>query len=280
MSPGAEEHGDTGPAPTPAGKAARGALQVAGGAVPLLGGLLSALAGAWSEHEQAKMNEFLREWVRMLEEELREQASTIREVVERLNLHDDRIGERVRSREFQSLVRKAIRDWSGGESEQKRILVRNILFTAAASRLASDDVVRLFLDWIRDYSVMHFDVIGAIYNTRGISRGEIWRRIGKGVVREDSAEADLFKLLIRDLSTGGIIRQHRETDGRGTFIAKQRGRQAEHSSGTLKSAFDENEPYVLTELGEQFVHYALSDLTTKIDYDASSTPGRATEAGS
>lgn len=41
-----------------AGKAIRGALQVAGGAVPVVGGILSAIAGAWSEREQAKVNQF------------------------------------------------------------------------------------------------------------------------------------------------------------------------------------------------------------------------------
>ena len=51
-----------------AGKAIRGALQVVGGAVPVLGGLLSAIAGAWSEREQAKVNHFFDQWVRMLEE--------------------------------------------------------------------------------------------------------------------------------------------------------------------------------------------------------------------
>lgn len=45
-------------------------------------------------------------------------------------------------------------------------------------------------------------------NSNGISRGSKWKKIGKGEAREDSAEADLYKLLFRDLSTGGIIRQH------------------------------------------------------------------------
>ena len=86
--------------------------------------------------------------------------------------------------------------------------IRNILSNAAASQLSSDDVVRMYIDWINDYSEMHFQVIGAIYNSGGIIRGAIWKKIGKGPVREDSADADLYKLLFRDLSTGGVIRQH------------------------------------------------------------------------
>jgi hypothetical protein len=99
-------------------------------------------------------------------------------------------------------VKKAFREWAGTESEAKREFVRNILTNAAASRVSSDDVVRLYLDWLGNYSELHFQVIGAIYNSDGITRGEIWKKIGKGEVREDSAEADLYKLLFRDLSTG------------------------------------------------------------------------------
>lgn len=32
----------------------------------------------------------------------------------------------------------------------------------------------------------------------------------------------------------------------------------------LKSAFDNTEPYVLTELGEQFVHYVMDDLVPRV----------------
>ena len=33
----------------------------------------------------------------------------------------------------------------------------------------------------------------------------------------------------------------------------------------MVSAFDDNEPYELTELGKQFVHYAMTDLPLKIE---------------
>lgn len=44
--------------------------------------------------------------------------------------------------------------------------------------------------------------------------------------REDSAEADLFKLLIRDLSTGGVIRQERDVNQLGQFVRKDRSARA------------------------------------------------------
>ncbi len=109
-----------------AGKAIRGALQVAGGAVPVVGGLLSAIAGAWSEREQAKVNKFFVQWVRMLEEEIREKEATVIEIMARLDLQNEKIAERVESREFQSLVKKTFRDWSGAESEDKWVFWPNV----------------------------------------------------------------------------------------------------------------------------------------------------------
>jgi hypothetical protein len=86
-------------------------------------------------------------------------------------------------------------------------------------------------------------------------------------VREDSPEADLFRLLFRDLTTGGIIRQHRETDYAGNFLAKRKAAPApKGSSKLMKSAFDDGEAYELTALGEQFVHYAMTNLPPKIEF--------------
>jgi hypothetical protein len=248
-------------------KISRGALQAIGGAIPFAGGVLSAIAGAWSEGEQDRVNRFFEHWVRMLKDELREKEQTIVEIMARLNLQDEAIAARVESKEYQSLVKKTFREWSGAESEQKREYIRNILSNAAATQVSSDDVVRLYIDWINQYSEMHFQVIGAIYNSGGITRGAIWKKIGKGPVREDSADADLYKLLFRDLSTGGIIRQHRATDRFGNFIAKTPQRSPKGSGPKpLVSAFDNQEGYELTELGQQFVHYAMTDLPLRIEF--------------
>ena len=201
-------------------KISRGALSVIGGAVPFAGGVFSAISGAWSENEQDKVNSFFKHWVQMLQDELKEKEETIIEIMARLDLQDEKIANRVESKEYQSLVKKTFREWSGAESEDKRVYIRNILANAAATQVSSDDVIKLYIDWINLYSDMHFQVIGAIYNSDGITRGAIWSKIGKGTVRENSADADLYKLLFRDLSTGGIIRQHREVDRFGNFIPK------------------------------------------------------------
>jgi hypothetical protein len=255
------------PQSSKAAKITRGALQAIGGAIPFAGGACSAIAGAWSENEQEKVNRFFEQWVHMLNDELKEKEDTIIEIMARLDLQDEAISERVESKEYQSLLKKTFREWPGAESEEKRVYIRNILANAAATQLSSDDVVRMYIDWIDQYSEMHFQVIGAIYNSDGITRGGIWRKIGKGKVREDSADADLYKLLIRDLSTGGMIRQHRETDYYGNFRPKSTQRSPKGSGPKPPvSAFDEAEGYDLTELGKQFVHYAMSDLPLKIEF--------------
>ena len=83
--------------------------------------------------------------------------------------------------------------------------------------------------------------------------------------REDSAQADVYRLLIRDLSTGGVIRQHRETDASGQFIKKSTRGRSRSSSRVMTSAFDDTEPYELTELGSQFVHYTMNEVTPRIE---------------
>ncbi len=272
------------PKGAPGSGIARITLNALSGAIPFAGGLLSAIAAEWSEQDQKRVNDFLLHWARMLAEEMREKEKTILEITARLDMKDEKIAERVESPEYQSLLRKGFRDWAGTESEEKRILVRNILANAGGAKFVSDDVIKLFLEWVKAYSELHFAVVSAIYNSAGITRGGVWEKLGRGEVREDSADADLFKLIFRDLSTGGIIRQHRETDGYGNFIQKAPQRHAPqrtHGTRTMKSAFDESESYELTKLGDQFVHYAMTDLPVKIEFHSDkASDQQKTEGGS
>lgn len=236
----------------------RAGMTAAGGAIPFAGGLFSAAAGVWNENDQKEAMNLLRAWMKMLEDELREKQRTMLDVMARLDMHDEEIAARVRSDEYQSLLKKAFRNWAGTESRKKQEYIRNILTNAAATRLVSDDVVFLFMDWLQDYSEFHFAVIGELYKRKGCTRRQIWENLGRERVREDSADADLFKLLIRDLSTGGIIRQHRETDYAGNFITRtpqragprSRSRPGQGGVKVAKSAFDDEEQYELTALSE------------------------------
>lgn len=155
-------------------KIARGALQA-------VGGVLSVIAGAWSEGDQEKVNRFFEHWVRMLYDELKEKQETIIEIMimARLDLQAEVISQRVESKGYQALVKKTFREWSGAESDQNRVYIRNILSNAAASSVSSEDVVRMYIDWINQYFELHFQVIGGIYNAGGITRGEIWKKLAK-----------------------------------------------------------------------------------------------------
>lgn len=252
-------------------KIARAAIQSVAGAIPVIGGVLSAAAGAWSEKEQDKINEFVAAYMQMMRDEMEEKHQTMADILLRLDMQDEKISERVKTSEYQSLVRKAFRDWAGAESQQKRNYIRNVLTNAAATDVSSNDTVRLFLDWLYRYSEFHLAVVGQIYRNPGATRLDIWEGLGKEAVRDDSADADLFRLLIRDLSTGGIIRQFRETDSRGSFIkTSNHNRPRQTSSRVMTSAFEDDKPYVLTDLGSKFVHYAMTDIPVKIAYSPES----------
>jgi hypothetical protein len=244
-------------------RVARFVLAVLGGA-PYVGGVFGGAAGAWSEAEQDHFNKVAASWLKLQEDEIREIGITIAEVLSRLDLNDAETQKRIESPEYLSLIKKCFRDWSAAESEEKRVYVRNLLTTAATSRICTDDVVRMFIRWIDTYSELHFKVVKWIYGHRGCTRMDMWIGIYGERVREDSAEADLFKLLIRGLSTGEVIRQHREKNYDGTYIKKSRPPRRGMPSQTLKSAFDDEEEYELTELGTQFVRYTVEGAMPKI----------------
>jgi hypothetical protein len=122
----------------------------------------------------------------------------------RLDKGDEEIRKRVESSEYLRLVKKCFRDWSAAESEEKRRLIRNLLSNAAATKICTDDVISMFISWIDIYSEPHFAVIREIYKSPGTTRQQIWDMIHGVPVREDSAEADLFKLLVHDLMISNL----------------------------------------------------------------------------
>jgi hypothetical protein len=241
---------------------ARFALAVLGGA-PYVGGAFGGAAGAWSEAEQDFFNGIAASWLRLHQDEIREIGVTIAEILSRLDLNDEDVRKRLQSPEYLSLLKKCFRDWSAAESEAKRVLIRNLLTNAAVSKICADDVIRMFIQWIEDYSEMHFKVIRWIYQHVGCTRKDIWSGVHGARVREDSSEADMFKLLIRDLSTGSVIRQHRQKDYYPNWIKTPATRRGE-SSQTMTSAFDDEKLYELTELGTQFVRYTMEEVMPRI----------------
>lgn len=163
------------------------------------------------------------------------------------------------------IVRKAFRTWDETDTDEKRKYIANLLANAGGTKLTSDDVIRLFIDWLDLYHEAHLAVIKEIYQNPGSTRYDIWEAIYDSFPREDSAEADLYRMLIRDLSTGGVIRQERSTTPDGQFLRKPRAKSKGFRPATMESSFDDTKPYVLTELGKQFVHYAMSEVVQRIE---------------
>lgn len=246
-------------------------LMAALGSIPWVGGLIAGMGNMSAEIEQGKANDVFRSWFEIHRERIEALGQTIFEITERLEQLGPQIEERIQSDEYITLVRKAFRAWDAADTTEKRRLVQNLLGNAAGSDICTDDVVRLFIEWIDYYHETHFKVIAEIFHHPGVTRGEIWENIYGRSVRENSAEADLFKLLVRDLSTGGVIRQHRETTPDGQFIKKSPGR-TRHRSVITKSAFDDTEQYELTELGRQFVHYSMTEIVPRVASEGPHNP--------
>lgn len=175
------------------------------------------------------------------------------------------IDDRIQSEEYLALVCKTFRIWDQADTEEKRRLLSNIITNSASTRASSDDVIRLFLDWIELYNEVHFAVIREIFKNPASTRFDIWVELYGEIPREDSSAADLYKFLIRELSTGGVIRQERDTNSKGQYIRKRAPHRRVAAPATMESAFDDTKLYVLTSLGKEFVHYTMNEIVTRIE---------------
>lgn len=237
------------------------------GSIPWIGGVIAASSALNAELEQARVNELTGRWLDEHREKINALGHCIQQITDRLEAFDGEmaaeVDRRITDENYLSLVRQGFRTWDFANSEEKRDYIRRCLANAAATKLCSDDVVRLFVRWIDKYDESHFAVIRALYHNRGATRAFIWDQIHGEEVREDSAEADLFKLLIFDLNTGHVIRQIRDKTTDGQFLAQRR--QGGNSRQTvLESAFENTKPYELTELGSQFVHYVMNEVVQQV----------------
>jgi hypothetical protein len=245
------------------------------GSIPWLGGVISAAAAFSAGESQVQRNDLLREWLQEHQEKLQKLRVTLGQMVARLEAFGQEVEERITSEEYLTLVRKAFREWDVADTEEKRRLLVQLITNAGGTRIVSDDIVRLFLDWIDTYHEAHFAVIREIHKNQGPTRYEIWVAVyGEKVPRDDSPEADLYRMLIRDLSTGGVIRQPRESDYNGRFMKRTRAPRRVASSSTMESAFEDTKQYVLTGLGSQFVHYTMTELVQRLNSGTTAQEGK------
>jgi hypothetical protein len=236
------------------------------GSIPWVGGFLSAAASYKAEEGTVRQDSLQTQWLEEHHSKILSLKETLLEIERRFEALGAAIDERIQSEEYLAIVRKAFRAWDSADTAEKRRYAANLVTNAAGTRVCSDDVLRLFLDWLELYHEAHFAVIRYISQNPGSTRFDIWSDLYGDLPREDSAEADLFKFLIRDLSTGGVIRQERDVNQLGQFVRKtpQRTRRG-HAPTTMESAFEDTKAYVLTELGKQFVHYTMSEVVTRLE---------------
>jgi len=239
-------------------------LMAAIGSIPWVGGFLAAAASIPSNENSAHGDYLRTKWLEEHQRKLETLHTTLDEIEQRFDKLGPTIEERIQSPAYLALVRQAFRTWDRTETDQKHQYVANVLSNSAGTRLCSDDVIRLFILWLDLYHEAHFAVIREIYRNPGSTRFDIWSELYGDLPREDSSEADLYKLLIRDLSTGGVIRQARDTNEAGQYLRKRPARRRGLTQTTMESAFEDTKQYVLTELGKQFVHYTMNEVVPRI----------------
>ncbi|EGQ8224983.1 hypothetical protein ACLIOB_003431 [Vibrio cholerae] len=234
--------------------------------IPWVGSILASGAAAHGEKSQGQVNALYEEWLQVHKTKIELLAQSLDEVTERLESIPEEFEARIQSEQYLGLVRRAFRSWDTSDTAEKRQYVVNLISNAAASNICPDDQIRLFNDWLDTYHEIHFKVIRSIYQKPGITRLGIWQSVSDIVPRENSAEADLFKLLIRDLSTGSVIRQFRPINTQGQFVKQTHTTKRSGSgSNTMESAFENTKQYELTELGSQFVHYTMNQVVKRLE---------------
>jgi hypothetical protein len=235
------------------------------GSIPWVGGFISASVSLKTEEGILKIDTLQTKWLEEHERKMQRLSSTLTEIGQRFDSIGEEIEDRIKNEDYLDVVRKAFRTWDNADTDEKRKYVANLVSNSAGTRLCSDDVIRQFIDWLELYHESHFAVIRVLFKTPEATRYHIWSEIYGVVPRENSAEADLYRLLIRDLSTGGIIRQGRKTTNDGSFLKNTpSNRRPSTPSKTMESAFENTKSYVLTELGKQFVHYTMNEVVSRL----------------
>lgn len=236
------------------------------GSVPWVGGFIAGLSALSAEREQAKVNQTLQLWMREHENKLNELKSDVLDIIERIDELGETAQKRISDDEYLVLVKQGFKVWDKSATRAKKEHIKKLLTNAAGTSLREDDIVRLFIEWIDKYHEVHFAIMREVYQSPGISRLGIWQAIRGGELpREDSSDADLFRMLIHDLNTGRIIRQSRMVEPYSGRFMKKTQTQKRPKSPYMKSSFDDVDPYELSELGKEFVHYVLSDAVKRLD---------------
>lgn len=235
------------------------------GAVPWIA-MLAALS---AEAAQGNVNKVFQATLNEHKGKLDELQAGLTEMGRRINSFGPDAQARIQEGSYLEVVRKGFRVWDRCSTKDKRDRVFALLTNAASTTVVEDDVVRLFLDWIDRYHDAHFGIIRAVFKSRGLTRLDIWRRMGGAdkLPKENSSEADLFRMLIDDLSRGRVIRQEREYNVHyDRFVKPPPKKRAPKGQADpfYESTWEATKPYELSELGKDFVRYVLQEAVTRI----------------
>lgn len=147
------------------------------GSIPWVGGFISAAASYKAEEGSVRTDSLQTQWLDEHARKIADLMTALREIVERLENLGPEIEDRIQSEAYLAVVRRSFRTWDRADSEEKRNYVKNLVSNAAGTQLTSDDVIRLFVDWLDLYHEAHFAVIREIYKNPGSSRFLIWDAI-------------------------------------------------------------------------------------------------------
>ena len=142
--------------------------------IPWVGGVLTAAETYRTDEGNVRLNKIQTQWLEEHQKKIALLAQTLQGIGIRLNSFGEEIDERIQSEEYLALVRKAFRIWDESDTEEKRRLLSNVLTNAAGTRVCSDDVIRIFMDWIRMYSEVHFAIMREVYKNPGSTRYDMW----------------------------------------------------------------------------------------------------------
>jgi hypothetical protein len=131
--------------------------------IPWVGGVIAAGAAYVSGQSGAKREDLLREWLQEHYARLRLLQATLQQMAVRLEGFGEEVEKRILSEEYLQLVRRTFNQWDNADTNEKRRILVQLITNAAGTRICSDDIIRLFLDWIDTYHEAHFAV-----NTRDL----------------------------------------------------------------------------------------------------------------
>jgi hypothetical protein len=145
-------------------------------------------------------------------------------------------------------------------------LIVQLITNSTGITVCSDQILRFFLDWIETYHQSHFALVQVVHRNQGPTRRGIWVAVhGEAIPRDDSAEAEIYTMLIKDLIAGGVMRQVKASDASGQFWKSTADTARFPYSGVVESPFEDTKQYVLTGLGKQFVHYTMNELVSRLE---------------